>query len=69
MIRYVVYNENSGRYLRTKAHGIKMFTLHLQNAHVFRRRGDAVQSLRNYPQGEYNERNFKIIPIKLEEAK
>ena len=69
MKRYVVYNPENNLYLNSKNRGYKSYTVHLSKAHVFRRRSDALQSLRKSVSSNYNEQNFKILEIKLELAK
>lgn len=69
MKRYIVYNPESKLYLNSKNRGYRSFTIHLSKAHVFRRRSDALQSLRKANSPNYNERSFKILEVNLELAK
>lgn len=69
MKRYIVYNPDTELYLNSKNKGYRSFTAHLSKAHVFRRRSDALQSLRKTSSKTYNEQNFKILEINLELAK
>ena len=69
MKRYVVYDPETKVYLRSKNRGCRSYTLMLPQAHVFRRRSDALQSLRKTNSPTYNEQNFKILEVNLELAK
>lgn len=69
MKRYIVYNPVTKAYLNSKNKGYRSFTIHLSKAHVFRRKSDALQSLRKTNSPMYNEQNFQILEINLELAK
>lgn len=68
MRRYVVYNPTTKEYLKSKRYGY-IPTGRIQDAHVFRRRSDAVQSLRygGSSTSWYSEATCTIVAVTLAE--